>query len=297
MALGLPSPPTGLPFSLIACPAGHPLARTGTATDECNNSSNETQTVTVVDTTAPVIPCPSDIGVQLPDSTDPAATGVATASDNCDDAPDVTYGSVESSPVQYCPTVTIITRTWSSVDDCDNSADCDQLITVTDFPVPEGQCCDPTNGSLTTIDDGDDCTADICDDATGDVTHPNNGLCGACCLVDKECIAELLEGTCNDFGGYFLGRQSVCLGDSDGDGNDDQCDNCPGVSDAVFGFTICEVSGGACEADEDCPPEESCIPACQTAIPTVSQWGLIILALLLPVGAKIRFARNRTFAP
>ncbi|MCH8150304.1 MAG: hypothetical protein IH987_20390, partial [Planctomycetes bacterium] len=54
------------------------------------------------------------------------------------------------------------------------------------------------------------------------------------------------------------------LGDTDGDGVLNCNDLCPGVDDAVFGD-------------------------CTTMIPTVSVWGLVILALLLLAGSKVVF--------
>ena len=48
--------------------------------------------------------------------------------------------------------------------------------------------------------------------------------------------------------------------DSDGDGVPDCVDKCPGVDDAVFA------------------------PECMDRIPTVSEWGLVIWALLLLAG-------------
>ena len=57
--------------------------------------------------------------------------------------------------------------------------------------------------------------------------------------------------------------------DSDGDGVFDCDDQCPGVDDAIF------------------------VPQCRGAIPTVSQWGLVILALLLLAAGKIAFDPRR----
>jgi hypothetical protein len=57
--------------------------------------------------------------------------------------------------------------------------------------------------------------------------------------------------------------------DSDGDGVSDCIDQCPGVDDAIFA------------------------PGCAEAIPTMSQWGLAVLALLLAVLAKIYFGHRR----
>jgi hypothetical protein len=56
--------------------------------------------------------------------------------------------------------------------------------------------------------------------------------------------------------------------DSDGDGVIDCRDQCWGVDDTIFA------------------------PGCETAIPTISEWGLVILALLLLVAGKVYFGRR-----
>jgi hypothetical protein len=57
--------------------------------------------------------------------------------------------------------------------------------------------------------------------------------------------------------------------DTDGDGVPDCIDQCPGVDDRIFA------------------------PGCTDAIPTTSEWGLIVLALSMLIVAKIRFGRRR----
>ncbi|MBL0008172.1 MAG: hypothetical protein IPP25_13630 [Saprospiraceae bacterium] len=52
-------------------------------TDDCGNLSSCVQTIFVSDNTPPAITCPADLTVQCTDSTAPAATGSATATD-CD---------------------------------------------------------------------------------------------------------------------------------------------------------------------------------------------------------------------
>jgi hypothetical protein len=54
--------------------------------------------------------------------------GKATATDNCDPAPVVDYSDVITSGT--CPESYTITRTWTATDDCGNSVECVQTITV-----------------------------------------------------------------------------------------------------------------------------------------------------------------------
>lgn len=140
--------------------------------------------------------------------------------------------------------------------------------------------------------DGDECTHDQCD-ADGSCQHPESGECGACCTAADACMNRVLPATCVASGGISSGAGSVCLGDADGDGIDDLCDNCPGVDDAVFGVFVCVGNGKLCDSDANCGPGGVCAPACRGAIPAVSQWGLVTLALALLVGGKLYFGRRQ----
>ena len=69
-------------------------------------------------------------------------------------------------------------------------------------------------------------------------------------------------------------REARALADrlvsSSGDGVLDCVDQCPGVDDAIFA------------------------PGCADAIPTVSVWGVVVMALLLLTGGKVHFGRRRS---
>ncbi len=77
---------------------------------------------------------------------------------------------------------------------------------------------------------------------------------GACCLTDSTC-QEMTEADCISGGHVWLGAETVCLGDNNGNGIDD-----------------------ACELQE---------------IPTLSEWGVIILALLLLASGTVAVIRRR----
>ncbi|MHC5002897.1 MAG: HYR-like domain-containing protein, partial [Planctomycetota bacterium] len=94
----------------------------------------------VIDTTPPVLTCPDDVSVECGGGTDPADTGTATATDDCE-APftgAITYSDV-TTPGASCATDGIlrtITRTWSTSDACGNTATCVQTIEVIDTTPP-----------------------------------------------------------------------------------------------------------------------------------------------------------------
>ncbi|MDX1409049.1 MAG: hypothetical protein R3330_12965, partial [Saprospiraceae bacterium] len=91
------------------------------------------------DQIAPVITCPNDVTIECGNPTDPGATGMATATDDCDSDPFITYSDNEILP-QQCPTTSVIMRTWSAFDECNNAATCVQTIVIVDTTPPDLSC-------------------------------------------------------------------------------------------------------------------------------------------------------------
>lgn len=87
-----------------------------------------------IDGTPPVLTLPPNVVVECDQSTDPADTGTATATDNCDPAPVVTYSDVITPGT--CAAEYTITRTWTATDACGNQASADQTISVVDTTPP-----------------------------------------------------------------------------------------------------------------------------------------------------------------
>jgi uncharacterized repeat protein (TIGR01451 family) len=157
------------------------ITRTWTATDACGNSVSCDQIITVVDTTNPDITCPADATVECGNSTEPAATGVATGSDTCGD---VTISHSDSS-TPGCGNTETITRTWTATDACGNSSSCDQIITVVDttdpqlFGIPADdvvECGDPIPDAI--VFATDNCDNDLTV-ALNAVTTANPNGCGS----------------------------------------------------------------------------------------------------------------------
>ena len=66
------------------------------------------------------------------------------------------------------------------------------------------------------------------------------------------------------------------------------------------GCETSDLAGGCVPGDPPCGPGLICDEAqqtCRAPIPTVSQWGLVVLTLLLLIAAKIYFARRKTARP
>src|SRR5262249_3616033 len=109
------------------------ITDTFTATDSCGNTASCTRTITVHDTTKPVLSgCPTDATVQC--LSDVPGRATVTANDNCDGAITPSFSETQSNPGSSCNNV--ITRTWTATDRCGNTASCTQHITVNDTTPP-----------------------------------------------------------------------------------------------------------------------------------------------------------------
>ncbi|WP_306644043.1 HYR-like domain-containing protein [Sanyastnella coralliicola] len=140
---------------------GYQIVRTWTAMDECGNTYSESQTLDVVDVTAPEIECPADYVVNCDNgSSDPEFAGEPVVTDNCSSF-EVTYA--DGPATDDCPAT--FERTWTATDACGNSSSCVQIITINDFAAPMIECpadvtiectesTDPMNtGEATATDD------------------------------------------------------------------------------------------------------------------------------------------------
>ena len=153
------------------------IIRTWFAADICDNTASCTQRIRVVDTTAPSLTCPDDVTIECGDALPQA--GGWTVTDNCDGSPSVTF---ETGPATgSCPMVVI--RTYTATDNCGNSTECTQRITIEDTTEPTITCPDDI-----TLECGDPipvttATAnDICDDMV-DITYSDGAIMGECPMV------------------------------------------------------------------------------------------------------------------
>lgn len=113
------------------CPQSFDIIRTWTATDYCGNVATATQTVHVVDTTAPELTIPADYTAYCEDE---LVYDDATAVDNCGEA---TVSVSQVTIPGTCPNNYTIERTFTAVDECGNESEPQvQTITVIDETAP-----------------------------------------------------------------------------------------------------------------------------------------------------------------
>ena len=127
--------PDGDPITVTQDPPGpYGLGDTDvtlTVTDDKGASDMCSATVTVVDTTPPVITCPADVTVEQESYAGTVVALEATATDNCDPNPVITSDELAVYPLG----VTIVT--FTATDASGNSASCSMTVTVVDTTPPE----------------------------------------------------------------------------------------------------------------------------------------------------------------
>ncbi|WP_435132807.1 HYR-like domain-containing protein [Formosa sp. A9] len=156
------------------------VTRTWTFADACGNTAVTTQTINVIDTTAPVAPdAPADLTVECTDDI-PTATDL-TATDNCGGS--ITVSAVDTTN-DTDPCNVIVTRTWTFADACGNTSTTVQNINVIDTTAPDA----PDAPADVTIDCLDSLPAPI------ELTAPDN--CGG--IVTATGVDNIIPGdSCN----------------------------------------------------------------------------------------------------
>ena len=108
---------------------------------------------------------------------------------------------------------------------------------------------------------------------------------GSCCLPDGECTDVLSAFDCSEVGGDYQEDGSACA-----------TTECPVQGVCCIGNGVCVIGteddclafGGAYSGDGT-----TCLDApCGAAIPTVSEWGMIVMAVLVLTAATVLFGRR-----
>ncbi|MEO1624682.1 MAG: Ig-like domain-containing protein, partial [Bacteroidota bacterium] len=114
------------------CTDSYSIVRTWLVTDNCGNNDAQSQLITVVDDTKPVLAgVPADITVAcdaVPTAANPSAT------DNCDANVDIQY--LETRIPGFCPDTYRLVRQWTATDNCGNRDVKTQEISVRDQTAP-----------------------------------------------------------------------------------------------------------------------------------------------------------------
>jgi hypothetical protein len=120
----------------LLAPCGVQYVRTWTFVDCCGLVSTCTQSVTALDTTPPVVHCPTNKAIECGSQW---SFDVPTAVDDCCGT-NVTITVLNTFTNVPGPCVQFIRRTWQITDCCQNSTTCSQTITVADTVPPALAC-------------------------------------------------------------------------------------------------------------------------------------------------------------
>jgi hypothetical protein len=220
-------------------------------------------------------------GNGVPDECDPDADGDG-AIDDCDDCTDVDgdgWGQDLGAGLD-CPNGT----DPDCDDDGTNATDPD----VDNFCGTDDNCPEDNNPGQDDADgDGNGNPCDVCPGHDDYADDDGDGVPNGCDIceghddnadADEDGTPDGCDGCPNDPLKVEPGTCGCGVadeGDSDGDGVLDCVDECPGIDDSIF------ASG------------EGRAASCVGAIPTVSTWGLVVLALVLLTLGKVFFNRRR----
>ncbi len=129
---------TDISVASPACAQNSTITRTWTSTDDSGNTVSCTQSISVEDTNPPIITC-AEVISPVECNTTPVFPP-PTVSDGCDGSVDITF--VNDSIGGSCAQNYTLTRTWTAIDACGNSASCTQSISFNDTTAP-GISCPP----------------------------------------------------------------------------------------------------------------------------------------------------------
>jgi len=190
---------------------------------------------------------------------------------------------------------------WANGACCDNNgvtggdaAGCEDDVAQADCMGPDKTWTFNKFCATLTCDCVPDCTGAQCgDDGCG-------GSCGTC-NDNNACTSDACVGRTCEFTPIICNDGNACTNDS-----------CNPASGCTTTPRPCD-DGNFCNGPEGCDPGSGCTPGtppctgsevcdegtdtCETGvIPTVSEWGLVLMALLLLAGAKVYFGRRNAIA-
>jgi len=257
-------------------PQERTIIRTCTATNDCGATDQCEQRIDIVDTTPPTVTCPPDCTLECgdvqcvpPECDDPSCEcgGVATCEDNCSTCTvSVTCEVVpkDCTAVQVAgltppPKLTVV-RTYSGTEAAAGATATGQGNI--------GTCVQRIEivDSIPPVLDPAICssTITICAGAELSFTPPTcTDTCGTCSVICVRSDHQSFPGPAPN------GPITVTCVSSDECRNESSCDINVEISDSAECFKV---------------------------IPTMSEWGLVILTLLLLTGAKIFFGRRQVAA-
>ena len=224
-----------------ACPYAYTIVRAFTATDDCGNATNATQTISVVDETAPVFTAEESIEVSCADW--PDFTLYATATDNCGNVL-MTFEDAAGDAGCVTPVGSYI-RTYTAMDDCGNTSTFVQTITLMDDEAPMLTLTCPADANLTA---DADCGVDTSVEALGTVVIEASDNCDGGLVPELIITDGPVSSDCE--GSFSFTRTfSVTVTDHCGNATSASCDQLIQVVDDLAPVMEMEASDALVECD------------------------------------------------
>ena len=201
-----------------------------TATDDCGNSAQCTQLITVIDNEAPDIVCPSDLTIDCSGTNSQVTIADwlngATATDDCDSDVSISNDFDASELEAACASGQdqfSLTITFTATDNCGNTSSCESTITIEDNEAPEISC--PSGGDLI-LECGDDLNVDrltgwLSSAAAKDVCDPNVEINTS---LDGQDLSAVLSSNSPCENGQTNGEILVVFTATDACGNVNSCE-------------------------------------------------------------------------
>ena len=117
------------------------------AADACGNNATCSQTVTVIDTTAPTMNCTASANKTV-ELGSPWSFDAPTATDIGGGTVTITILSTLTNTTSHCGNSFAATRTWQAADACGNHATCSQTVNVIDTTAPTMNCTASANKTV-----------------------------------------------------------------------------------------------------------------------------------------------------
>ncbi|MCF8239252.1 MAG: hypothetical protein K9I85_13910 [Saprospiraceae bacterium] len=198
------------------CSGSSTITRTWTAQDDCGNSNQQIQTISVLDNIPPVLTgCPVDATVEchlIPD----VNTYDVNYTDNCDMTVIPVFGDEEIIPdplnPDACVNEFLIQRTWTAIDNCNNVSSCVQVLRVVDTTAPEITC--PSDVTI-------ECDDDESSASQGMATATDNCTDPLVITIDE--FDQITGVTCTN--GYTITRTWTAT---------DECDNASSCAQTIL---------------------------------------------------------------
>ncbi len=120
------------------CANNYTVTRTWNVQDDCGNSTQRVQVITVLDNIAPTFSTTVTSPINVDCASLVPAAPVVTATDNC--GVPVIVDFAETTTPGACANKYTVTRTWNVQDDCGNATSMVQIINVNDNVAPQLSC-------------------------------------------------------------------------------------------------------------------------------------------------------------